>query len=814
LNIAFMARKGLFLEIRQAVDEARDKSRRVRKENVKWGDSPDERVTLEITPVRPRQGSIESFLIIFEPLDPNAVVKPPAPAVVVPAEQEMLELRSELQAAHEYVQSVIEQQDASTEELRSANEEIMSANEELQSSNEELETAKEELQSTNEELTTLNEELQNRNFELAQLTDDLLNLLSSLRLPILMISGDMLIRRFTPGATKAFNLLGTDIGRPLSDIRPGFDLPELLQLIRNVISDVAPVEREVKDRSGKWQLLRIHPYRTTDNRIDGAVLTLLDIHAARTAAEKLKAAADYTSAIIEYLLDPLLLLDEHLSIESANKAYCELVGCTPAELAGKPFHKVNGGMWNVPDLRDKMARVVDQGATIEDYVIEREVGKAGPRTFSVRARLLKEQVDKPRIIVVLNDVTNLHQAAERERALSEAERTARMDAEQANRTKDQFLAMLSHELRNPLNAVLGWTKVLKSKKTDADALAEGLHRIEAAAQAQVRMISDLLDISRISAGKMELDLKSIDLPEVVDAAVEMFVPVAESKKVHLVRNYHTAEATILADPQRLQQIVANLLSNAVKFTPPGGKVEVGLSDVDHSVQIVVRDTGPGIDPEFQKHMFERFRQAEMPGTTKFAGGLGLGLAIVKHLVTLHGGTVEAHSEGKDKGAEFTVTIPYSDIHFDDVPRPPTPRTVTHHAEPRDLTGLRVLLVDDDPDACAIARRIFEEHQIKVYIALSAREGLNILKYERPDIIVSDIGMPDQDGYELMRQIRSLPVKKGGATPAIALTAFARPEDRKQALAVGYQKHMAKPVDPLELLTVIATLTSDKRQSNA
>jgi signal transduction histidine kinase/ActR/RegA family two-component response regulator len=397
-------------------------------------------------------------------------------------------------------------------------------------------------------------------------------------------------------------------------------------------------------------------------------------------------------------------------------------------------------------------------------------------------------------------------AEERERLL-ESERAARAESERAGRLKDEFLATLSHELRTPLNAILGWSQLLRARAHDPKEIAQGLQTIERNARAQAQIVEDLLEMSRIISGKLRLDVQRIDLRPVIDTAVQSVTPAAEAKNIRLLTTVDHGTQAVAGDPARLQQILWNLLSNAIKFTPRDGRVEVVLSRTDSHVELVVRDTGQGIRPEFLPFLFDRFRQGDA-STTRQHRGMGLGLSIVKSLVEMHGGTITAQSEGEGQGATFIISLPLS----------PVPK-----AEPRDdgrdvstfmltptlevprLTGVRVLIVDDEPDARDLLKRILSEFEAEVETVSSASEALPLVESGHPDVLVSDIGMPEVDGYELIRAVRLLPADDGGQTPALALTAFARSEDRQRALLAGYQAHVAKPIEPSELVTTIASL---------
>jgi len=383
--------------------------------------------------------------------------------------------------------------------------------------------------------------------------------------------------------------------------------------------------------------------------------------------------------------------------------------------------------------------------------------------------------------------------------LLRAER-ARADAEAANRIKDEFLATLSHELRTPLTSLLGWSSVLREGRRDEKVLAQGLDAIDRNARVQAQLIDDLLDVSRIVSGKLNLDVRPLDITSVARAAINVVQPAADAKGITLDYHAEPGLGAISADSARVHQIIWNLLSNAVKFTPHGGKISLRVEQNGSDARVTVKDTGQGIVPEFLPRVFDRFRQADS-STTRSFGGLGLGLAIVRHLVELHGGTVAAQSDGVGKGATFTATFPLL------ADRTAPAAHVQEISAPNDysLDGLRVLLVDDEPEARQIISTVITRTGAEVRTCKSAHEALAKLSEWRPDVILSDIAMPEQDGYSFIRQVRSLPRDKGGDTPAAALTAYARDIDRRQALAAGYQMHIAKPIGASQLVTMIARL---------
>ena len=435
------------------------------------------------------------------------------------------------------------------------------------------------------------------------------------------------------------------------------------------------------------------------------------------------------------------------------------------------------------------------------------------RTYDLRMYPLRDSGG--RVIgagAIGSDITARQREEEAMRALVDQklanERSAREEAERLGRMKDEFLATLSHELRTPLNAILGWTQLLRMQP-EGDSLRDGLTVIERNSRVQVQLIDDLLDMNRIVSGKLRIEVQRVELRRVLEAALDTVRPTAEAKGVRL-EAVLASDIVVRGDPARLQQVFWNLLNNAIKFTQRGGKVLVALERVNSHVEVSVGDTGTGIAAEFLPFVFDRFRQADA-SSTRAHGGLGLGLSIVKELVELHGGRVRAASEGIGLGASFVVHLPVMAVHGD------------LHAEPREnpvapiidtdepvvsrhlLDDVTVVVVDDEPDASELVRRFLEGAGARVFVAASADEGVGLVQRELPNVIVSDIGMPERDGYDFIRSVRALPPDQGGLTPATALTAFARSEDRRRALLAGFQSHVVKPVEGPELVTVVASL---------
>ncbi len=472
-----------------------------------------------------------------------------------------------------------------------------------------------------------------------------------------------------------------------------------------------------------------------------------------------------------------------------------------------------------PDDRERTRLAIEESIakqTIYD-VVYRTVNPDDDRVKYIRAigRGFYDEKGAPyRFDGVTLDITeNKLIESEREQLLW-SEKTARAEAEQANRMKDEFLATLSHELRTPLSSILGWSRLLKDGKIPIEQTSRAIETIERNAKAQSQLIEDILDVSRITSGKLRLDVRPVELDNVIEMAIESVRPAAEAKNIRL-QKIIDSNAIVSGDPDRLQQIIWNLLSNSIKFTPKDGRVRIKLERINSHVEITVEDNGIGIDAETLPYIFERFRQSDSSTTRKY-GGLGLGLAIVRHLVELHGGSVDAKSDGIGKGAVFTVALPITVIQSKEMSftkEIPSERIYPAGGGdvfircPEEVKNLRILVVDDEPDTRTMLEYIFTNCGAAVGSAASAEEALEIFKSNKFDILISDIGMPERDGYELIKQIRRLAPEHGGRIPAVALTAYARIEDRLRILSSGFQMHVTKPIEPAELLTVVASLAN-------
>jgi PAS domain S-box-containing protein len=502
---------------------------------------------------------------------------------------------------------------------------------------------------------------------------------------------------------------------------------------------------------------------------------------------------------------PIVALDADLKVKLWNPAAERLFGWTELELLGRSYPLVPAerqeefrGYLDAVLRGQRFTGLETQRRTRDGSVMDVQVSVAPVHDAGGRVSL---------IIAILTDISGRKQAEqERDRLLARAQ-AARAEAEAGNRTKDEFLAMLSHELRTPLNALLLWARVLREGPKDAGTFERAIDSIDRNTRLQAGLIEDLLDVSRIVSGKLHLDVRPVELSSVIQAAVDTMRDQAERNGVRLEVRLAPSATPVSGDSGRLQQVVGNLLSNALKFTPSGGRIRVDLTRLHGEARISVSDTGKGIPAHLLPHIFEPFRQADS-STTRSHGGLGLGLAIVSQLVELHGGTIAAESAGEGRGATFVVRLPLQPgvaaAREATEPRPAEPGEAPGSPGPV-LAGVRVLFVDDDPDARELVSMALELRGADVTAVASVREALEALDHLPPDLLVSDIGMANEDGYDLIRQVRGRDTARGGDVPAVALTAYARAEDRRRTLAAGYQAHVAKPIEPDELARVMARL---------
>ena len=672
-----MAREGLFLELRNALIGGRARPTASSGATAcRCGSmAASIEVGLEVMPIKPPAIVESCFLILFHDGMPDSGAgryRRGAGRLRQGLIARVIQLRQELAATREYLQSLVEQQDAANEELRSANEEILSSNEELQSTNEELETAKEELQSANEELTTVNEQLQHRNLELTQSNNDLTNLMSSTNIPVIMVGGDLRIRRFTSPAGKVMSLLPTDIGRPIGDIKLAVMVPDLEAIIEAVIETVQSQERVAQDREGRWHSLRVYPYRTSDRKIDGAVLLLVDIDRQKRAEEALRFA---------------------------------------------------------------------------------------------------------------------------------------------DRRKDEFLATLAHELRNPVSPIANAVEIMRLAPDDAASTAQAREVLYRQVKQLSRIVEDLIDVSRIVEKKVELKPERVNLSAVVQTALESCLSQIEARHHRLDVSLPQESVAFVADPVRLGQILINLLNNAAKFTEVGGLIwlsaEVrgdripgrgedasvaGPTRTPHVV-IKVRDNGIGISGDLLPHVFEMFTQGDRSESQR--GGLGIGLSLVRALVQMHGGEIEAFSEGVGKGSEFIVRLPLTGElteSFAEDGSTPLSRVAAVRRQ-------RILVVDDNEDQAQSLAMLLKVLGHDTRMAFDGPSAVELASSFVPDVALVDIGIPGINGYEVARRVRELEHLR--STVLIAQTGWNQNDDRRRSREAGFDYHMVKPLDMSVLQRILA-----------
>ncbi|MBI3558155.1 MAG: PAS domain S-box protein, partial [Deltaproteobacteria bacterium] len=738
---------------------------------------------------------------------------------------------------------------------------------------------------------------------------------------------------------KALKLIPTDVGRSIGDIKPNIQAPDLDQLVQEVMESMTVKDVEAQDKQGYWYHLQVRPYRTADNKIDGAVIALLDIdslkrnaEALKAAAEEIKKARDDAATIIESQPIPLLVVDSRKRVKLANEIFYEKFQVSPGETLDRLVTDLGSGQWKVPALEKLIDLTLTRGEKFQGFEVDHEFPRIGHKVMLLSSRkvqlagsgeiaallaiedmtarhrierALKNSEEKYRslianahdgIVIVgengkiefanrqaetmfgytpgefLNQPVELlvpdrhrksyqsfrnryfEQAVAKEmgpgidlygkrkdgteiavdvslsptktngvlcvtaivRDISERKEVERGRAElllkeqRASAVKDEFLATLSHELRTPLTTILSWSQMIRTGKLDAEKTRHGVEIIEQSAKAQGQLIDDLLDISRIQAGKLNLSIQKIDPGKIISAALDSTRNLAAAKSIQIETDIASSVGQIYADPSRLQQIIWNLVTNSIKFSANKGRVWVEVQRVsaggEDCVVIEIRDNGKGIKAEFVPVIFERFTQVDSSSTRTY-GGLGLGLAIVKKLVEMHGGKVEVESPGEGKGATFTVTLPAKPVVK---PEASASKAETEAQAMADATleGLRILLVDDEANAREVFSFMLQSFGGEVKTAASAAEALERFNEFKPDVVVSDIAMPLEDGYSLVSKIRALKSKRRN-TPALALTAYAAREDVQRAYKAGFQAHVAKPVEANKLALAIAKIVGRK-----
>ncbi|HEY2775215.1 MAG TPA: chemotaxis protein CheB [Candidatus Binatia bacterium] len=756
-----------------------------------WIDRSDgvrEHVLVAVSPVS-RQPKADLFVVSFKDLGQSLPEQSPVRSTDREKSTGLLRrMRDELQGTVEELQT-------SNEELRAAHEEVISTNEELQSANEEMELSREEMQSLNEELSTVNSQLQAKIDEYQAVTNDLTSLLTSTDLAVLFLDTSFRIRRFTPQLKELIELISTDVGRPLSDLALKFDDPDLLADAATVLERLVPCEREIAVDGGRWFLRRITSYRTGENRIEGVVVAFIETTARKRAEEALRDREEQFRHAIEHAPIPVILQNDRGEVVQLSTAWTELTGYGIRDI---PVREAWLSLLPVEEAA-RLAEKLDALFSGQQRSIEMEfpirTRDDAMRYWRFSASLPHSSRDGRRICVGMAvDISDLKRA--------EADLRASRDTEAAaSAMKDQFLASISHELRTPLSVVLMWAKLLSRDEVPQAQRAEAIEAIVRSAEAQRRLIEDLLDTTRMASGKLRVALKPIELAAVVQAAVDLVAPLADRKGVELKVQVPATVPAVMGDSGRLEQVVWILLSNAIKFTPRGGRVQLKLRKESESLVLVVSDTGEGIAPSFLPDVFAPFAQAGRGDRVTI--GLGLGLSIAQSLVQLHGGSISAASDGQGRGATFTVRLPIA-----------TTATVEPDAGSpgrESLEGVSVLVVEDNPDTLKVVQTALQSAGATVHACSSAAEALSAYSDLQPGILLSDISMPDMDGLELMRRIRGMEAAwHRKPVPSVALTAMAAASDRDAARDCGFDEFLAKPIDPESLVATLRAVLDGGR----
>lgn len=654
-----LVREELLPELVTALTEAREKGTRVRREGIfcNFEDRPGE-ISLEVLPL-PAQGSCERFFVVLfeEPRagGPESAEPGGDPPVSIPREElerENARLRQALVTTREFQQSVIEKLQASNEEYLSTHEEALSANEELQSTNEELETAQEELQSSNEELMTLNEELKRRNEDLAVLSSDLQNVLSSVRIPVAIVDVELRVRRATPAAEKLLNLLPSDLGRRITDLQPGLELPNLAALLRSSIDRLATVEEEVKDREGRWHALQIRPYQNVENKIDGAILVLHDIDVIKRAALHSEEARSFSEAIVETVVDPLLVLDELFRVKVANSAFYGTFRTTPEATVGKPISDLGDGQWNSPRLRSLLEEVLAGGSRLADFEVERDFPQLGPRVMLLQGRKIAFRNGQGgMLLLTMQDITERRRSEDALRQLNVAlEGRIRQGTSQVE-GMEAFSYSVAHDLRSPLRAIAGFAQLLlrkyQGKPIDEDGEAD-LGRILEATGRMDNLVQDLLAYSRLS--REEIRVEPVDLSRTLQSVLRGLSTELDGRRAQVAVEEPLPQ--VVAHGVTLSRVLENLVSNAAKFVAPGvePRVRIHAEARNGRVRLEIEDNGIGIPKKHHDLIFKVFerlnKQEAYPGT-------GLGLAIARRAMERMGGRVGVESEA-GRGSLFWI----------------------------------------------------------------------------------------------------------------------------------------------------------------
>jgi two-component system, chemotaxis family, CheB/CheR fusion protein len=789
-NILALVHPGLQLELRAALFQATQSGTPVETRNMTIRQG-DQNITVRIVVRRtpPKHEAEGLVLILFqeapEQSDSEAGASKASDDAIV------AHLEEDLHNTKEQLRSVIDQYENTLADLKASNEELQAVNEELRSAMEELETSKEELQSVNEELLTVNVELKMKVEETTKANDDLQNFLTATQIATIFVDRHVCIKRYSKPAASLFNIIATDIDRPLPDITHRLDYPELLDDIHRVFNSLQPNEREVRGNGQDWYIARFLPYRSATDRIEGIVLTFVNITRRKAAEEKLRASEHRMRLIAASTRDyAIATMDASGIVTSWNMGAERLFGYSEGEMIGQSL-----AILFLPEdlargvFEDELQRAANDGRGEDDRW---HLRKDGRKVYCSGITSPLMDKDLRGFVKIARDLTGSKQAQDQQAARLQWEQQERVRAQESARLRDEFFAVLSHELKQPLNLIQLTAEMLVRQPDTARLphVARSAATIQQSVESQVKIIDDLMDLSRLHTGKLSLHWGQVNFSSCVAAMIELARPDALRKRISIVFEPGSGKLIVHGDKVRIEQIVWNLLNNAFKFTPVDGRVLVGLSQSEEFACLEISDTGRGIAHEFLPFVFDMFKQADS-GTSRQHGGMGIGLALVKELASSHGGRVEAHSGGIGQGATFRVYLPLATSGQDAL-------TVSSD-EPVNLSEKRILLVDDSQASLEPLTELLTMQNALVTAACSGSDAISIVaKSPHPfHLIISDIGMPGMDGYALLAELRKL---EGTAnTPAIALSGFTRENNVNEALAAGFVAHMPKPVSLEQLL---------------
>ncbi len=728
----------------------------------------NEQLRVTVKPVTIQSTGDEYFLVSFEAQTKKPSLPPSESAIDFDAasRDRLAEVEDELRYTKENLQATIEEMETTNEELQATNEELVASNEELQSTNEEL-------HSVNEELYTVNAEHQRKITELTEMTDDMDNLLRSTEIGTIFLDRSLRIRKFTPQIYHAFQILPQDIGRSIDTFSHNIVFDNLTAEVGRVVTEEKPFEKDVQDRNGKWFLLRILPYRTK-GRVDGAVMTLVDIAGVKKTESELRRM----SKVFMDGADPIIIEDLEGRIIDLNEEATRAYGWKREEMVGQPGTKLVPAEWvaQANALRER----VRHGQNVRNVELMRQDRSGHALPVLLTLSVLQDEQGKPIGVAILSkDIQQL----------KEAEREAR----EAVIRRDEFLAMLSHELRNPLGAVLNAAELMTHAENSDPRGALAADVILRQSRQMARLLDDLLDVSRVTQGKIEIRRQIIDLKQVVRDAVEAVRPEVEDRQHKLDVDVPDDPMFVEGDPSRILQIQENLLGNAAKYTPNGGRISITARCEGKDAVISVKDNGQGIPPDMLNNIFELFVQGPK-SLARTEGGMGIGLSLARVLAELHGGTLSVQSDGKFHGSTFTMRMPLTKkqplkVAVKDIPQ---------------ATGTRVLIVEDNHDSRVTLEKLLRLYGCEVSTASDGRAGFEAIERLKPDVALVDIGLPGMDGYEVARRVRS--DLGGSPVRLVAVTGYGRAEDREAVFKAGFDAHLVKPIDPKEL---VRTLTKAK-----